>query len=1060
MGKEPIMFRSREKRKFNWRILAIFAAFFLLAGAVKIFGLQNITGFMSAESDWTEDETIEPIEAEYTNTWQNYTPYEYTSNYSYTPYKRQPKVYGGGSSGMAGSTPGIKPIEKQPLPPNPLFENGTWATVGVYYNRTMPRSDSYQIVPVPGATLETTPSIENYTPTKTNASGLSTVFNPNETTITILAPGFLANKHARKIINNETKAVHFFLTISKSKVSMQSHDRFVMGKISNTTFSISTMLPDTVLPDHKEVLNTLVDVVLIKEVNEKIYELSEHFQKKVNLIEGTQQVSIPVSVASSMNARDLYLPKLWVKLLTSTSDIIHNKKEKISIGFLEAGLNNTTITITNPTGKKIESILLSSEILNKKQGQLNLSFSENNFNLDAKTTKNITIKTSSGQGVYSGAITITGTLPPSGDWDDPASDAVFLKFSKSFPIHDVSIKARATPLLSGDETELETLLENKGNFSENITILLKSDNFSITDQTTLQSGVSKKHLLSFNTSNLSKGLASFMLSASIENDFNPADNFHNLSFYISKNSSLQNIVLLFFDGMGALYLNEELTPNLVGLQYRGFTQENMDVRIPSTTQSHSTTFTSQHKKDYDWRAFAHSVSLPNNTIFDSARSSNYTVLGVMGQGDSAEVVEKMDAILHDPYNNWDVLNSTLTINANISQNLRNVFKASNNLSSYQNRTSSVYVDYDQWTADSITSILQELSQENQSFLLVSNFAGTDHGGHSGPSDYTETLAAADLQTEQILNTLLKTGLIENTILIITADHGMCFREGSYGEYGYHASCSKPEAKRIPFIVVGPKIPAKLSNSLSYNDDIVPTLEHLFSIPKQEASTGRVLKEISENFTDVGIISITTTPLVPGSEANTTIILKNYNSSVETRTFCFNNSLSKTCTQVTLQPNKEKHHHFLWTPEDSGVYPISANLSENDDNQHNNIAKQTLHAGIVFDIGVGDAWYSITGNYYDNETRKISLDIEICNHGTLAFEDNVNMRIWTENCNDSWCNKTYNPKFSATSGNCNKYKSGAPFGLKTGLHTIHFQILNSSDMNLEDDYKTLTTHLTK
>jgi len=1052
MSKEPLMFRSGEKkRKFNWRVLAIFIAFFLIIGAVKIFGLQNLTGHLLMDSSWSEVAIPEVFE--------NSTIFV-KPNYSYEGGSKSNPT--SNSFEIVGTVPGIvvlTPSPGPPIPVRPTYTNGTWTTVGIYYNRTMPRSDSYQIVPVPNAKIELSNSCENFTPKTSNSSGLVDVFHPYEDTIfTVIAPGFLTNKHSRKTIGNETKSVHFFLTISKSKVSMQSHDRFVMGRASNTTFSIQTMLPDTVLEDHKEITNTTIDAVLIKEINEKIYELSSHFQKKVNLTEGTQQVSLDITVPGNMNGRDLYLPKLQIKLLTSTNDIIHKKDEKISIGFLEASLNNSTLMLTNPTGRTIQGVLISSEVFNERGEKLNLIFSENNLELGPSSSKNITLEIDKGQGNYEGRITITGTLLAAASWDDPASDSISLIFSKKFPVHDVSIKARTAPIISSLETEIETLLENQESFAENVTVLLSSDNYSINETVALKPFESKTHMLKFDTSNISRGVRSFTLSAQIEEDYKPADNQHNISIFVSQNASPKNIVMLIFDGLGYPYLNDELTPNIAGYQYRGFTSTNMRVRIPSTTYSHSILFTSQYKNNWDWRAYAHSVSLPNNTIFDSARSQGYNIFGVMGQGDSSEVVGKMDVMLHDPYNNWDIFSSTLTINRNISEKIQNVFREHNNLSDYQGRSSSVYVDYDQWTADAISTILRTLANESEPFLFVSNFPGTDHAGHSGPADYWETVAAVDLQAKQVLDTLLGTGLIENTLLIITADHGMCFREGSYGEYGYHASCFTDESMAIPFIVLGPNITTGFSDSLSYNDDVTPTLEAFLSFSKQEGSTGRVLKEMFSELNDTGIKAMSTPPLIPGSETTTTVLVKNYGNFETSSTLCFNSTYQETCEQVSFFPKQEKLLNFSWKPEDSDVYKLNAKLLELDNNPHNNLAEQNSPAGIIHDLSIGDTWHSPTSEFYDTNTKKILLTVEVCNRGTLKFDDKVEMHIWTSNCSESWCNKTYNKAFSASPENCNKYKSELHFGLKTGLQTIHFQILNSSDMDLKNDYAGFTTYL--
>ncbi|MFH1450686.1 MAG: sulfatase-like hydrolase/transferase [archaeon] len=1048
MKRAPLMFRSREK-KFNWRILSIIAVFFLITGGVKIFGLEAITGRLITNTTW-DDPSFQ----------QNSYPQPETKtaflfeNYSTSPANKSLKE-------VVGTVPGV-PTGSNQGGATPLLttasDNFSTTLVGVYYNRTMPNSDSYQIVPVPNAEiyLSSWPRNTSYL---SNSSGVVKVFHTEEpVNLTVIAPGFLVDKHAFKTITNETGTVHFFLTIGKSKISLDRPTHFVMGKTANATFSVKTTFPDTILDNYSELSNVVLDAVFIKEINEKIYELSPHFQKKINLTEGTQQFSLVISPRPSLYARDLYLPKLHVKLLTSTQDIIHDNQEKINIGFLEAALNNSTINVTNPTSKTINNVLLSSNIFNEWNHPLFLSFSENNFDLPPFSSKTILFESQKAQGSYTGEITLTGTLPAAAGWDEASADTIFLSFSKNFPVHDVSLKAQTAPILSEEETKLELLLSNNGNFSENITLYTVSENLSLTESVILAPAESRIHPLIFNVKNLSKGIHELSFFAKIDNDFRPADNSHNISFFVGKNLNPENIVMLIFDGMGASYLSDELTPNIVGYQHRGFTATNMQVRIPSTTESHSILFTTQYKKDYDWRASINSISLPNNTVFDSARGAEHLVLGVMGQGDSNTVVDKMDAILHDNSSDWLGFKSSLAINGNLSESLKNSFIEQDNLTNYKGQTNSVYVDYDQWTADAVSQILRTLSNTSEKFLLVSNFAGTDHAGHSGPADYSAALAAADKQAKQVLSVLLETGLIENTLLVITADHGMCFREGTYGEYGYHASCSNPEAFSVPFIVLGPGISSQFSDSLSFNDDVWKTFERLLSLPEQDNSTGRILKEMFSSFSDAGVSSLHTTPLLIGSDSNTTVLVKNYGAFELAPTICFNTSFSLSCEQVSLQPGEEKPLYFHWKPLSSGIYETVAHILESDENPHNNRVLQTLETGIIEDVGVGDVWFSETEEKYDNTTKKILLNVEVCNHGTLSFDEKVEMHIWVNGCTDSWCNKTYNKIHSAAPGNCNKYKTDLPFGLKTGLQSIHFTILNNTDMNPDNNYKTLTTFI--
>ena len=105
-------------------------------------------------------------------------------------------------------------------------------------------------------------------------------------------------------------------------------------------------------------------------------------------------------------------------------------------------------------------------------------------------------------------------------------------------------------------------------------------------------------------------------------------------------------------------------------------------------------------------------------------------------------------------------------------------------------------------------------------LYVSNeFSGLSDAGLYG--DVVETI---DWSVGQVLATLERLGLDENTLVIFTSDNGPWF-EGSSGPYRDRKGSSWEGGQRVPFIAKWPgTIPAGLvSNEPAMNIDIFPTL---------------------------------------------------------------------------------------------------------------------------------------------------------------------------------------------------------------------------------------------
>jgi len=107
--------------------------------------------------------------------------------------------------------------------------------------------------------------------------------------------------------------------------------------------------------------------------------------------------------------------------------------------------------------------------------------------------------------------------------------------------------------------------------------------------------------------------------------------------------------------------------------------------------------------------------------------------------------------------------------------------------------------------------------------------------------YDNTLRYVDYSLEQFYKFLEKEGLLDSTVLLITADHGEEFWDHAeleakhfYDVRGYtgigHGHSVFNELIQVPLIISGPNIPNKIDDKLASNVDITPTLLHMLDIP--------------------------------------------------------------------------------------------------------------------------------------------------------------------------------------------------------------------------------------
>jgi arylsulfatase A-like enzyme len=104
--------------------------------------------------------------------------------------------------------------------------------------------------------------------------------------------------------------------------------------------------------------------------------------------------------------------------------------------------------------------------------------------------------------------------------------------------------------------------------------------------------------------------------------------------------------------------------------------------------------------------------------------------------------------------------------------------------------------------------------------------------------YDAEVATADDQVRQLFEELERRGFLENSLVVITADHGEEFAEHGWMSHG---RTLYEESVHVPFIVVGPGVAAgrRVAENVSLID-LAPTLLDLLGLPAEPRFEGRSL----------------------------------------------------------------------------------------------------------------------------------------------------------------------------------------------------------------------------
>lgn len=128
-----------------------------------------------------------------------------------------------------------------------------------------------------------------------------------------------------------------------------------------------------------------------------------------------------------------------------------------------------------------------------------------------------------------------------------------------------------------------------------------------------------------------------------------------------------------------------------------------------------------------------------------------------------------------------------------------------------------------------------LAEKNPDFTFV-HLDLIDHGGHSGgyrSEEYAKSIEKADSLVGVLLNQLRETNMLEQTVVMVIADHGGVNK----GHGGSH-----PDEMIVPFILYGKGV--KKGHQFTqpvFIYDLAPTIAWLYGFPLNEWVTGKPLQ---------------------------------------------------------------------------------------------------------------------------------------------------------------------------------------------------------------------------
>ncbi|CAM3946270.1 alkaline phosphatase family protein [Mesobacillus thioparans] len=266
---------------------------------------------------------------------------------------------------------------------------------------------------------------------------------------------------------------------------------------------------------------------------------------------------------------------------------------------------------------------------------------------------------------------------------------------------------------------------------------------------------------------------------------------------VPENGLSDKVIVIVIDGMRKERFYEANTPFLDELKENGTEYLNMETLYPArTVVCFSSMFTGTYPFEHGIKSnMVYKLGVNTETIFDSLRKvgKRGRLLGIAHLVDAmGSDVETVTAVMHKD-------------------------KADTNM----------------------LARARKIMDEQDPDLFVVQMIGTDQVGHSRGvlyDDYIEKIEEADALIKQFVEWLEAEGKMENTTLVVCADHGQADGIGGHGHLD--------EGERfVPFFMHGPHI--RKGNKVQEKHSLVslaPTISYLMGAPYPASSRGKVLMD--------------------------------------------------------------------------------------------------------------------------------------------------------------------------------------------------------------------------
>lgn len=266
---------------------------------------------------------------------------------------------------------------------------------------------------------------------------------------------------------------------------------------------------------------------------------------------------------------------------------------------------------------------------------------------------------------------------------------------------------------------------------------------------------------------------------------------------VPENGLSDKVIVIVIDGMRKERFYEANTPFLDQLKDNGTEYLNMETLYPArTVVCFSSMFTGTYPFEHGIKSnMVYKLGVNTETIFDSLRKvgKRGRLLGIAHLVDAmGSDVETVTAVMHKD-------------------------KADTNM----------------------LARARKIMDEQDPDLFIVQMIGTDQVGHSRGvlyDDYIEKIEEADALIQEFVQWLEAEGKMENTTLIVCADHGQADGIGGHGHLD--------EGERfVPFFMNGPHIAkgTKVQEKHSLVS-LAPTISYLMGAPYPASSRGKVLMD--------------------------------------------------------------------------------------------------------------------------------------------------------------------------------------------------------------------------